>query len=733
MRTHLGQQVFLKLPHDMGIAARALALAIVFIVPSARADSVAPSAPATDVLHGVIVNDPYRNFENVKNPEVHAWLMEQGDIARRQLDRIELRDRLEQRIATVSAATGDVIRGVVRMPGEGIYYLKRGKDEKQFKLVVRDNLRAPERVLVDPQADSTRTGVPHAINYFVPAWDGRHVAYGMSAGGSENASLHILDVRTGKTIGQPVPRVHEALVTWLPDSKSLTYNQLKALKPGEAESETYLDSVVMWQKIGAPAKAVFGPTVTTGLGLARLDVGKIMFTPGSPWMIARTTDTTLPAGFLFVAAVADLNKAVVPWKKISAFADQITAVELKGNDLYLLTHASAPRNRVMKLDLRQPALMRAREVATAPPDAVLESFSLTRDALIGSVREGTSIGLRRYVAGDTRGRAIVLPFKGAASVHDDPAHAHADLLYTLSGWAELPRTLLLKGNVSVDSQLRANPPMPALPEIEVVDVTVPSHDGALVPMTLLYKKGLQRDGSNPTLLTGYAAYGFSQTAGFSPASMVWIEQGGVLAYANVRGSGVYGDDWYRAGFKATKSNTWKDGIACAEYLIAQGYASPKTLAISGTSAGGIFVGRSVTAAPQLFAAAIFNVGIMDAVRAEESANGITNISEFGSARNPAEFPALLEMSTYHNIRDNTPYPAVMLVHGMNDPRVDVWHSAKAAARLQTASTSGKPVLLRLDMQAGHGIGSTASQRDALSADIYSFLLWQMGKAAQKGS
>jgi prolyl oligopeptidase len=148
----------------------------------------------------------------------------------------------------------------------------------------------------------------------------------------------------------------------------------------------------------------------------------------------------------------------------------------------------------------------------------------------------------------------------------------------------------------------------------------------------------------------------------------------------------------------------------------------------GTSAGGIFVGRSVTSAPELFAAAIFNVGIMDAVRAEESANGITNISEFGSAKNPSEFPALLEMSTYHQVKDGVAYPAVLLVHGMNDPRVDIWHSGKVAARLQAASSSGKPVLLRLDLQAGHGMGSTATQRYAMSADIFSFLLWQMEKA-----
>ncbi|MEI7764031.1 MAG: prolyl oligopeptidase family serine peptidase, partial [Comamonadaceae bacterium] len=265
-------------------------------------------------------------------------------------------------------------------------------------------------------------------------------------------------------------------------------------------------------------------------------------------------------------------------------------------------------------------------------------------------------------------------------------------------------------------------------DVEIVDVKAPSHDGTLIPMTLLFKKGLKRDGNNPTLLIGYGAYGFSQTAHYSAANMVWLEQGGVLAYANVRGSGVYGNDWYKAGFKTTKPNTWKDGIACAQYLIKQGYASPKTMAVMGGSAGGIFVGRAVTSAPDLFAAAIFSVGMMDTIRSEESANGITNISEFGSTRDATEFAALLEMSTYHNIKDGTAYPAVMLVHGMNDPRVDVWESGKAAARLQAASNSGKPVLLRLDLHAGHGIGSTATQRYAMSADIYSFLLWQMGRA-----
>ena len=722
--------------HLSGIARR-LGLAPCLAAMASLAFATAPDLPVApvrdvvQVLHGVTVHDPYRYMENVKDPEVQSWLRAQGQVTRQTLDRIELRDRLQKRIEQLSTASGDTIDKVVRMPRDRVYYLKRPKGEKQFKLMMRSGLSGAEKVLVDPERLARRSGVPHAVNYFVPSWDGRHLAYGMSAGGSEDASLYILNIDSGKMVGAPIPRVREELVSWLPDSKSLTYNQLKALQPGQAETETYLDSRVMWLKLGEPqskAMAVFGPGVTKNLGLARLDVGSILFSPDSPWMVARTTDTTLPEGLLFVAKVADLGKANVLWNRISGYPDKITEVALKGDDLYLMTYIDAPRNRVLKLDLKQPRLALAAVVATPPEGGVLEDFSLNGDALVARIREGTSIGVRRYPAGDTTGQAIALPFAGAATVHTDPAHVNKDILYSLSGWTQLPRSFVFNGKASLEAGLRSKVAAPDVPEIEIVDVKAASHDGTLIPMTVLHKKGLKLDGGNPTLLDGYGAYGFSETAGFSPAAMVWMEQGGVLAYANVRGSGVYGNDWYKAGFKATKSNTWKDGVACAQYLIKQGYASATTLGVMGTSAGGIFVGRSMTSAPQLFAAAIINVGVMDTVRAEESANGITNVSEFGSTKNAAEFPALLAMSTYDNIKDGTAYPAVLLVHGLNDARVDVWESGKTAARLQAATRSGKPVLLRLDLQAGHGMGSTATQRHAQSADIYSFLLWQMGRA-----
>lgn len=716
------------------------ALAALHVGAAAAADVATPpvaevkNVPST--LHGTVVPDPYRWMEDVKSAQSQTWLKGQGAVARSVLDRIDGREAIAQRLAELADAQGDAVRSVMRLPGERYYYLKRQVGEKQFKLVMRQGLKGEEQLLVDPEVATQRSGVPHAINYFKPSWDGKHLAYGMSAGGSEDATLYVMEVASGKPVGAPVPRVYDAGIHWLPDSRSYTYTQTAELKPGQPVTETYMDARVMWQRLGAAeAVAVFGPTVTPQLGLVRLDVGQLYTVPGSAWVVARTTDTTVPEGKLFAARLADLGTQRLRWQPLATEADQVVDVALRGDGLYVMTQAGAPRRKVVRIDLRRPvALAQAPVVAAEPQDGALQSFELTPTALIGQLRLGTQVLMRRYARGDTQGQNLPAPAAGTAWLTGAPAQDSETLLYAFSSWTEPMRWVQLKNGRNSDVSFGRRGVPAQLPEVVVTDVLVESHDGVRVPMTILHKKGLALDGRNPVLLNGYASYGFSISAGFSTETMAWVERGGVSAFINPRGSGVNGDAWHRAGFKTTKPNTWKDGIAGAKYLIAKGYGSPQTMGITGTSAGGIFVGRAVTDAPGLFAAAIFNVGMMDTIRSEESANGITNISEFGTVKDPAEFKALLEMSTYHAVKDGQAYPGVMLVHGMNDPRVDVWQSGKTAARLQAAQ-AGLPkagtTLLRLDAQAGHGMGSTHTQRQAMAADMQSFLLWQMGKLGLK--
>jgi prolyl oligopeptidase len=722
---------------------RRISLATALLAADLAATAALPAPPPTPVkdvtqtLHGVTVHDPYRHLEDVKRPGTVEWLKAQGAYAEAALATMPDREALAERIDALARSTGDLVREVVRMPDERLFYLKREAGQPQYKLVTRVGLDGPERTLVDPEEMTRRAkGVPHAINYFVPSWDGKRVAYGLSAGGSEDASLQVLDVASAKPLGPAVPRVHEALVHWSPDSQSLTYNQMRALPAGSPPTETYLDSTVFHLRAGAPAasaKPLFGPRVNGELKLDRLDVAGVQFDPTSRFMVARTTDTTVPEGKLFVAPVADLGKAKVAWRQVSAFDDRVTDVLLVRDTLYLRSIKQAPRGRWLALDLAAGGgVADAKLVIDEPKRGVLKNLVIGRGGeLFAEVSEGFTTRSMRFGALGRPAVDMAPSTPGNTLLVDDPAHAYDDLWVLASAWTEPPKILRSGGpdkGASDTGLLRRRAP-PGMPALTVSEVMAPSHDGAQVPLAILHRADLKRDAPHPTLLVGYGAYGLSFEAFFDPRAVAWLERGGVLAFSNVRGSGAFGDAWHRAGFKTTKANTWKDGIACAKYLIDKGYATPKTLGIWGTSAGGVFVGRAVTEAPELFAAAVFDVGMMDTIRSEESANGITNISEFGTVKDPAEFKALLEMSTYHQIKDGVAYPAVLFIHGLNDPRVDVWQSAKAAARLQAASKSGKPVLLRLDEQAGHGVGSTASQQSRKLADVYAFMLWQFGRAA----
>jgi prolyl oligopeptidase len=258
------------------------------------------------------------------------------------------------------------------------------------------------------------------------------------------------------------------------------------------------------------------------------------------------------------------------------------------------------------------------------------------------------------------------------------------------------------------------------------DVEVRAADGTMVPLSLIYKQGIVLDGSNPTLLWGYGAYGISQSPFFNPILLPWFDRGGIFAVAHVRGGGELGEAWHQAGRMLTKHNTWEDAIACAEYLISQKYTSPAKLAIASGSAGGILVGMAITTRPELFAAALNMVPLSDTIRMELTANGANNVSEYGSAKTEDGFHGLSAMSPYLHVKDGVRYPAVLVTTGINDPRVAPWQPAKMVARLQIANSSGKPVLFRVDYDSGHGIGDTKQQGYEEWADAWSFLFWQLG-------
>jgi prolyl oligopeptidase len=404
----------------------------------------------------------------------------------------------------------------------------------------------------------------------------------------------------------------------------------------------------------------------------------------------------------------------------------VREVDMGHGHVYLRSALNAPRFKVLKLKLSELDIQKA-ELVLPESEGVLRSISVSQDSLYVTRREGVNTSLLRLpVAGKGSFEKVALPLEGYVAVSSSVDHQN--LIVAVSSWTQAVRRFVYTPANAQLTRLNLAPPVEPVQRAEVIakEVMVTSHDGIKVPVSIIMRKDTVLNGQNPTILYGYGAYGTTEEPSRSNNVMTWVERGGIYVFAHVRGGGALGSQWHEAGQKTTKFNTWKDGIATAEWLIANSYTSSAKLGIYGGSAGGIFVGRAMTERPDLFAAAIPNVPVLDMVRSEQRANGVANVPEYGTVKVEAEFHALLRNSAYHAIQNGIRYPATMLMHGVNDSRVDVWQSLKYASRLADAQKGRQAVLLRLDYEAGHGAGSGADQANQRTADLQAFMLWQMG-------
>ena len=694
---------------------------------AAQNPPVAPVTNVTDTYFGVTVSDPYRYMENLKDPEVAAWMKAQNDFTRSILDRIPGRKPLFARIQELEDAVAARVASVRRLPNDRYFYLKRLPQDNTLKLYVRQGLTGKETLLVDPDSFTKATGKPHAINYYEPSLDGKYVAYGISAAGSEVAIIHVLETATGKEMDKPIDRAQYDGVQWRPDGRSFFYNRLQKMEPGMPNTDLYRKSRVYLHVIGADAEKeqpVFGFGISTLVELTPEDIPEISAPPNSKYVIGEIEHGTRRERTLYAAPLASVGRPKTPWRKICDVEDDVTDFAVKGSDIFLVTHKEAPRFKVIKTSLAKPNLATTQTVVPQK-EAVITGMAAAHDGLYVRVHDGSVSRLLRVPYRTGKPERVKLPFEGSLGLAATDQRRDGTLLW-ISTWtragqvyAYAPRTKQIT-NTALQPLGRFDAP----DDLESVEVEARSYDGAMIPLSIVYKRGTRLDGSNPTLLSGYGAYGFPRDPSFDPRLLAWIEQGGVFAVAHVRGGGEYGDEWYKAGYKLTKPNTWKDFNACAEYLIEHKYTSPQRLAGTGRSAGGILIGRAITERPDLFGAAIPIVGCLDMLRMETTPNGVQNIPEFGTVKTEDGFKALYEMSSYNHIVDGTKYPAVMVMTGINDPRVEPWQSAKTAARLQASTASGKPVLLRVDYEAGHGVGSTKKQSEEEMTDMWTFLFWQ---------
>jgi len=685
-----------------------------------------PPQPVVDVHWGVSVEDPYRFLEDTADPRVQAWMKKQADATASILAQLPGRDRLRARLAEIDAEIPAVIGGVHRDARGRLTYLKRTAADNQLKLVRRDTIDGAERLLVDPDAIAKATGKPHAIGSFEPSPDGALVAYTLSASGAEIGTLHVIDAATGKEVTPAIDRIRGGGTQWLPDSSGFFHGRLAPDWQTRPRAERFMDHRTYLRRLAQPDadRVVFGPGVHDAVPLDRSDGAVVVPVAERDIVFAVVYHGVQREQSLYRASLKDVLAGSARWAKVYDAGAKVHDARYAGPWLYLRSANDAPRFKLLRLPI-DGSLAEAQAVVEQS-GRVLTGFVAARDGVYLTRRDGVVERLERL----THERVpqvtpIKLPVEGTVGIaHADPEQDGA--IVTLGGWTRRARHYAVDGASVGPLALVPAGRFDAPDGIEAREIKVASHDGVEVPASIIMARGTKLDGRNPLILSGYGAYGMVEEPGFGPRTLAWLERGGIVVIAHVRGGGVYGDAWHRAGWKTTKPNTWKDGIAIAEWLIRNGYTSRERLSVSGGSAGGIFVGRAITQRPDLFNAAVVSVGNVDQIRSETRANGAGNIPEYGTVTKEDEFKALLAMSPYANVKPGTPFPAVFLEHGVNDSRVDVWMALKFASRLAAATTSGNPVLLRLDYDAGHGVGRTREQGQAQTADRWSFLLWRAG-------
>jgi len=686
-----------------------------------------PSTPrraVVDVYHSVPVRDEYRWLENGKSAKVRQWTGAQSRRARTFLDSLPQRKTYARRFEQITKRGYTFYLGF-RAAGGRLFALKFDSRRDRPRLVAWDSDREleHERVLLDT-AKLARRGVTVNFDMFVPSWDGRLLAACLSEGGSEEGDLHLFDATTGKRLSDVIhrgQRIGGSGVAWNPDGSGFFY--IHHPKPGERPPED-LDfyQQVYFHRLGTPETE---DTYALGKEFPRI----------AELQLASLPD---PERYLVTVAHGDggqfeywVGNGRSPWVRVAEPADEVVRAEL-GHDghLYLVCRKGSPRGRVLRVKGPEWRLSDA-ELVVPEREWIIEEITTVPDQLylheqLGGPGRLDRVNLRT-------GALEEVPLPPVSSVRDMTALSGGRVLFGVNTFLA-PTQYFVTGPTGAPepTALTCRPPVD-LSRWEVLREFATSKDGTRVPINIIVPKGKERNASTPALLTGYGGYGIPMSPAYVVWWVPWLEKGGLLAIANLRGGGEFGEDWHRAGMLTKKQNVFDDFIACEQHLCREGYTSKDHLGIFGASNGGLLMGAVLTQRPDLARAVVSNVGVYDALRAECDSNGQFNITEFGTTKEIDQFRALYAYSPYHHVVDGTQYPAILMSTGENDRRVSPLHSRKMVARLQAATASGEPILLRTSGKWGHG-PTSVGDLIGLFADHLAFFSDRLseGRAGSRG-
>jgi len=689
-------------------------------VAGARAYPFAAPKPVTREYQGVPVSTDFDWLEDAADPATKTWLAAENAYTRNYLDAMPARMGLHDRLQSIMSSSSTAYRDLVERGGT-VFAIKSAPPKQQPLLVALRSVDdvSSERVVFDPNEAAANGSL--AIDFFRPSPDGKRVAISVSEGGSEDGTLRILDTATGQEVGERLPRVAFPTgggdVAWAAGGAGLYYTRYP--DPGSRpEADIHFYQQVWYHALGTPVSA------------DRLEVGT---------EFPRIAETRLDSsrdGRVVTALVANGDggdyalwlktpdaSGAGPWRRIAVEADGVKDLRIgDDNALYLRSQDKAPRGKILRLAVNagtQDVKWARVPVVVPQSDGSIEHYEVAGSTIYVADQVGGPSRLRAVDVGSRRATTVNLP--PVTGVDDLARIGKRDVVANLgsylqpAAWSHVGVRAPRRSALVQTSDVNFN-------DCEVVREFAVSKDGTQVPLNIVRRKGTRLDGHNPTILYGYGGFGLSSSPGFNPSLRVWLDRGGVFVVANIRGGGEFGEAWHAAGNLTRKQNVFDDFAASAQYLIKAGYTEPKRLGIRGGSNGGLLMGAALTQHPELYRAVVSSVGIYDMLRVELDSNGAFNTTEYGSVKDKAQFDALYAYSPYHRVRDGVDYPAVLMLTGDNDGRVNPAHSRKMIARLQQADPSGLPILLRTNANSGHGIGTALGERIEETTDIYGFFV-----------
>ncbi len=672
-------------------------------------------APVEDTVQGHKIVDRYRYLENGDDPDTKQYVEQELAYTRSLLDPLPGRDRINARLSQL-LTIGTV--GAPQIGGKYYFYTRREGNQNQPVLYVREGLDGTDRVLVDVNKMSTDGTV--ALDWWFPTDDGKYVAYGTSPNGSEESTLRLVESATGKLLPDTIERTRFASVAWKKDNSGFYYTRHPKKGDVPAGEEVYHVKVFYHDLGSDPAK----DPLLFGEGRNAQDIPGVSLSEDGRWLLI----TVFQGWTKSEMYLQDLSSKNPPVEITTGKEFLYSADFLKGK-LYITTNEDAPRYRVFVADAANPKRENWKELIQQT-DAVLQSTSVTGRKLFAQYEHNASSELTIFDVDGKKLADIPLPTIGTVFATGGKWDSN-ELFVGFQSYTVPPSIYRYDLGAGKTSQwAKVDAPSIDPSAFEVQQVWYKSKDGTRIPMFVVNKKGIEKNGKNPVLLTGYGGFNVSETPTFSRSMYLWMEHGGIYAVANLRGGAEFGEDWHRAGMLEKKQNVFDDFISAAEYLIAQKYTDKDHLSILGGSNGGLLMGAMITQRPDLFRAVVCAVPLLDMLRYQNFQIAKLWIPEYGSAEDPKQFDWLYAYSPYHHVKAGQEYPAILFMTADTDTRVDPMHAKKMAALMQAEAKNGaskqKPILLRIETKAGHGQGKPVTKQIEENTDMYSFLFWQLG-------